>query len=66
MSGFIALLGGLAMLGVVGALFFGLFTMARGGGEADARRGNRLMRWRVILQGAALALIGLAMLLAKG
>ncbi len=63
MSTFITILGVAAMLGVVGALFFGLFSMARGGGESDARRSNQMMRWRVVLQGAALLLIALAMLL---
>ncbi len=43
----------MAMLTVVGSLFIGLFFMARGGG-GDARRSNKAMRLRVILQGLAL------------
>jgi phosphatidylglycerophosphate synthase len=44
----------LAMLGVLGVLFAGLLGVARGGG--DPARSNRLMRWRVILQAAAIGL----------
>ena len=50
-----------AMLAVVASLFAGIVTMARGG-EASARHGNRLMRWRVILQGVALLFFALALL----
>jgi len=39
---------------VLGVLFAGLIGVARGGG--DPRRSNQLMRWRVILQAAAIAL----------
>ena len=39
----------------------GLFAMARGG-EFNRRHGNRLMRWRVLMQGAALLLLVLLML----
>ncbi|WP_207479877.1 twin transmembrane helix small protein [Arenibaculum pallidiluteum] len=62
MNGFFALLGGLAMLGVVVSLFIGIFGMARGG-DFNARNGNRMMRWRVMLQGLALLLLALAMML---
>ena len=48
---------GLLMLGVLGVLFAGLFGLVRGGG--DPRRSNVLMRWRVILQAAALLLFAL-------
>ena len=50
-----------ALLAVVGVLFLGLFSMARGG-EFNRKHGNRLMRWRVVMQGAALVLLALAML----
>ncbi|KAI9881957.1 MAG: hypothetical protein M1823_006329 [Watsoniomyces obsoletus] len=48
-----------AMLAVLASLAVGLVGMARGG-EFNARYGNTLMRWRVILQGIAIALIALA------
>ncbi len=37
------------LLATLGVLFFGLFTMARGG-EFNARHSNRIMRWRIIFQ----------------
>ncbi|AWU97554.1 twin transmembrane helix small protein [Azospirillum ramasamyi] len=52
----------LAMLAVVGSLFVGLFFMARGG-RNDPRRSNKAMRLRVILQGAALVLFVIAILI---
>lgn len=54
-----------AMLAVVASLFAGIVTMARGG-ESGARNGNRLMRWRVILQGVALLFFVLALLSSGG
>ena len=42
------------MLGTLGVLFAGLIGLARGG--ENAQRSNVLMRWRVVLQGVALAL----------
>jgi len=51
---FLAVLIGLLMLGVVGVLFAGLIGVARGGG--DPERSNQLMRWRIILQAAAILL----------
>ena len=42
-------------------LFAGVITMGRGG-EVNRKYGNRLMRWRVILQAVALLLFVLAML----
>jgi high-affinity Fe2+/Pb2+ permease len=61
MSSFFLILMGLAMAAVVASLFAGVVTMVRGG-SSDARNGNRLMRYRVLLQGIALALFALAML----
>ncbi|MBW4091447.1 MAG: twin transmembrane helix small protein [Proteobacteria bacterium] len=58
---FVAILAGLAMLGVLGVLAAGLIGVARGGG--DPERSNRLMRWRVMLQGAAILLIVLVLLM---
>lgn len=56
---FLTVLLALAMAGVLGVLFAGLLGVVRGGG--DPRRSNALMRWRVILQGAALLLFMLLM-----
>ena len=39
------------MIGTVGMLIAGLVSVARG--SPDPARSNRLMRWRVVLQGAA-------------
>ena len=50
-----------AMVAVLASLFGGLFFMARGGAN-DARKSNRLMQWRVALQGLALILFALALL----
>ena len=51
----------LLMFATLGVLFAGLFGLVRGGG--NPARSNRLMRWRVILQGAALLLFALLMTL---
>jgi hypothetical protein len=53
-----------AMLGVVGVLFAGLVGLVRA--DANPHRSNVLMRWRVILQGVALALFVLLLLLVRG
>lgn len=42
-------------------LFAGLLTMARGG-EASRRNSNKLMRWRIMAQAAALLLFAIAMM----
>ncbi len=49
-----------AMLGALGALAFGVFSMAKGG---DPRRQNKIMQSRVLLQGLALLLFALFMML---
>ncbi len=54
----------LALLAVLGVLFAGLFSMARGG-EFNRKHGNRLMRWRVALQGLAIVLFAIAMLIGR-
>jgi len=51
MTIFVTILVVLAMLGTVGMLIAGLVSVARG--SPDPARSNRLMRWRVLLQGAA-------------
>ena len=63
MKTFLAILVALAMLGTLGVLFAGLFGLVRGGG--DPARSNQLMRWRIILQAAALLLFLLLMSLLK-
>ena len=50
-----------AVLATFGALAVGIISMVRGGGF-DSRNSNRLMRLRVIMQFAAVVLIGLAFL----
>jgi len=52
------------LVAVAAALFAGLFTMARGG-DFNSRWGNRLMRLRVGLQGLAVALFLLYILLTR-
>jgi len=54
----------LALLVVLGILFTGLVAMARGG-EFNRKYGNRLMRWRVIAQAGALAILALAFLFSR-
>jgi hypothetical protein len=51
---------GLGMLATLGTLFAGMMGMGRTTG--DPMRSNRLMRWRVILQGTTLVLFVLLML----
>ncbi len=60
---FLTVLVGLAMLGTLGVLLAGIIGMVRGGG--NPARSNRLMRYRVLLQGAALLLFALLMSLLK-
>lgn len=50
----------LLMLGTLGALFAGLVVMSRGG-ESNKKHGNVLMRWRVLLQFAALSVLAIIM-----
>ncbi|MBX9698369.1 MAG: twin transmembrane helix small protein [Acetobacteraceae bacterium] len=53
----------LAMVGTLGVLFAGMLGMVRDDG--DPARSNALMRWRVALQGAALVLFALLLLLSR-
>jgi hypothetical protein len=59
---FLEILVAALMLGTVGVLFAGLFGMVRGG---DGQRSNALMRWRIVLQGAALLMFALLMSLLR-
>jgi hypothetical protein len=65
MNGFIATLMIVAMVATLGVLLLGLFSMARGG-EFNRRNSNRFMRWRVILQGAAILLFLILVLVMRG
>ncbi len=47
---------GIALVATVVVLFAGVISMARGG-DFNARWGNKLMRLRVLVQGAAVALL---------
>ena len=60
---FLAILVAILMFATLGVLFAGLFGLVRGGG--DPKRSNKLMQWRVILQGAALLLFALLMSLLR-
>ncbi|MBV9250848.1 MAG: twin transmembrane helix small protein [Acetobacteraceae bacterium] len=51
------------MLATLGVLLAGVAGMVRGGG--DPHRSNRLMRWRVLLQGVALLLFAILMSLLR-
>ena len=64
MKTFLTVLIVMALVGVLGVLVAGMVAMVSG--EGDATRSNRLMRYRVILQGAAVALFMLLMLLQRG
>lgn len=62
MKTFLIILVALLMFATLGVLIAGLVGVVRGG---DPRRSNRLMRWRVILQAAALLLFALLMALIR-
>ncbi len=64
MTTFVTVLVVMAMVGTVGVLFAGLFGLARGG--ENGRLSQGLMRWRVLLQGLALALFTVLLLLMRG
>lgn len=55
---------GLAMAAVLGVLFWGVITMARGG-EYNVRWSNKIMRYRVILQAIALVIFCVILLMAR-
>jgi hypothetical protein len=63
MTTFLSILVVIAMLATLGVLIAGMVGLARGAN--DPRRSNRLMRYRVMLQAAALALFALLMTLLK-
>ncbi len=61
MTTFLMILLVLAMLGVLGVLGMGVVGMIRGD---NPRRSNKLMQARVVMQGVALLVLALLMLLA--
>jgi hypothetical protein len=63
MSGFLVPLLIFAMLATLGVLFFGIATMARGG-DFNLKYGNKIMRARIVLQGLALLIFAIIMVLA--
>ena len=62
MTVFVTILLVLAMLGVLAVLGFGVASMLRG---SDPRRSNRLMQARVVMQGLALLLLAILLLLSR-
>ncbi len=54
----------IAMLATLGVLFAGMIGFVRNDGNGE--RSNALMRWRVTLQGIALGLFVLLMLVSRG
>ena len=62
MQTFLFILVAIAMLATLGVLFAGLIGMARGGPAATSQK---WMRYRVLLQGAALVLFAVLMLSLK-
>ncbi len=55
MTTFLTVLVGLSMLATLGVMFAGMLGLARSD-VAGNTRSNRLMRWRVVLQGVTLVL----------
>ena len=64
MQGVVSFILVVALAAVVLVLLAGVFAMTRGG-EFNRKYGNKLMRWRVALQGSAILLL-LAIWLTKG
>lgn len=63
MNTFLTVLLVLAMAATLGVMLYGMIGMARS--DSDPMRSNRLMRWRVILQAAALVIVMLLVSLLK-
>ncbi len=53
-----------AVAGTLVVLVLGILAMLKGGG--NARRSNRIMRYRLIFQFSAIALIALAFIMGRG
>ncbi len=65
LTGLLKVLVGIALVVTVGALVAGVVVMARGG-SFNARWGNKLMRLRIVAQGAAVALLAVLALVMYG
>jgi Hypoxia induced protein conserved region len=63
MKTFITVLIAILMLATLGVLIAGIVGLVRGGG--DPRRSNKLMQYRVLLQGAALLLFAILVTLLR-
>ena len=59
---FLTVLVGILMLATLGVLIAGMLGMVR---EGDPRRSNKLMQYRVLLQGAAILLFVILMTLVR-
>jgi hypothetical protein len=62
MHALLAVLVGILMLATLGVLIAGMVGMVR---EGDPRRSNKLMQWRVLLQGATILLFMILMSLLR-
>jgi Hypoxia induced protein conserved region len=62
MHGFLTVLIGVLMLATLGVLIAGMVGLVR---QGDPRRSNKLMQWRVLLQGAAILLFVILMSLMR-
>jgi hypothetical protein len=62
MHAFLTVLIGILMLATLGVLIAGMVGMVRAG---DPRRSNKLMQWRVLLQGLAILLFAIFMSLLR-
>ena len=62
MHSFLVVLIGILMLATLGVLVAGMVGMVR---EGDPRRSNKLMQWRVLLQGAAILMCVILMSLLR-
>jgi hypothetical protein len=62
MHGFLTVMVVVLMLATLGVLIAGMVGLVR---EGDPRRSNRLMQWRVILQGATILLFVILMSLLR-
>jgi hypothetical protein len=62
MHGFFTIVVGIGMLATLGVLIAGFVGLVRDG---DARRSNRLMQWRVLLQGVTILLLVIFMSLLR-
>ena len=64
MAIFAVILMGIGMLATLAILATGIVSMARGG-EFNDRWGNKLMRYRIVAQGFALAMFAVGLILLK-